>query len=150
MIENRLQLNDEKTECLLIHPNKCTQNLNCTSLSFEHNVISFSTTAKNLGFHFTDDMRIDAHVQNMCRKAYIDIRRISSIRHLLSIDATKTLLSAFVLPKLDYCNSLFFGSQMYMLERLQKVQKVCSKTYFSMSQAKSHFTPSHVSALAAH
>ena len=39
MIENKLQLNDEKTECLLIHQSKCTQNLNCTSLSFGHNVI---------------------------------------------------------------------------------------------------------------
>ena len=56
------------------------------------------------------------------RKAYIDIQRISSNRHLLSIDATKTLLNAFVLPKLDYCNSLFNGSPMHMLERLQKVQ----------------------------
>ena len=99
MIENKLQLNDEKTECLLIRPSKCTQILNCTSLSFGHNVISFSTTAKNLGFHFTDDEIIDAHVQDICRKFNIDIRRISSIRHLLSIDATKTLLSAFVLPK---------------------------------------------------
>ena len=26
MIENKLQLNDEKKECLLIRPNKCTQN----------------------------------------------------------------------------------------------------------------------------
>ena len=122
MIENKLQLNDKKTECLLIRPNKCTQNLNCTSLSFGHNVISFSTTAKKLGFHFTDDMRIDAHVQDICRKVYVDIRRISSIRNLLSIDATKTLLSAFVLPKIDYYNSLFYGSPMYMLERLHKVQ----------------------------
>ena len=122
MIENKLQLNDEKMECLLIRQNKCTQNLNCTSLSFGHNVISFSTTANNLVFHFTDEMRIDAHVQDICRKVYIDIRRISSIRHLLSIDATKTLLSAFVLPKLDYCNSLYYGSPMYVLKRLQKGQ----------------------------
>ena len=77
--------------------------------------MSFSTTAKNLRFHLTDDMRIDAHVQGICRNVYIDIRRISSIRHL-SIDATKTMLSAFVLPKLDYCNYLFYGSPMYMLE----------------------------------
>ena len=65
MIENKLQLNDEKMECLLIRPNKCTQNLNCTALSLEHNVMSFSTTAKNLGFHLTDDMRLDAHVQDI-------------------------------------------------------------------------------------
>ena len=28
MIEDKLQLNDEKTKCLLIRPNKCTLNLN--------------------------------------------------------------------------------------------------------------------------
>ena len=129
MIENKLQLNDEKTECLLIRPIKCLQNLNCTSLSFGHNVISFSS-ARNLGFHFTDDMRIDVHVQDICRNVYIDIRCISSIRHLLSIDAAKTLLSAFVLPKLYYCNSLFYGSPMYMLERLLNVQNSAASLIF--------------------
>ena len=32
------------------------QNLNCTSLSFGQNVISFSTTAINLVIHFADDI----------------------------------------------------------------------------------------------
>ena len=146
MIVNKLQLNDEKTECLLIRPNKCTQNLNCTSLSFGHNVISLSTTAKNLGFNFTDDMRIDAHVQDICRKIYIVIRRNSSIRHLLSIDVTKTLLSAFVLPKLDYCNSLFYGSPMYMQEGLQKVQKSAARLIFQcckQNHISHHFMSLH-------
>ena len=133
MIENELQLNDEKTKCHLIRPNKCAKFLNCTSLSFGHNVISFSTTAKILGFHFTDDMRIGAHTQDICRKVHIDIRRISSIRHILSIDATKTLLSAFVLPKLDYCNSLFYGSPMYMLERHQKVQNSAARPILNVA-----------------
>ena len=75
-------------------------------------------------------MRIDTHVQDICRKVYIDIRRISSIRHLLCIDATKTLLSAFVLPKFDYCNCLFYGSPMYMLERLEKVQNSATSLIF--------------------
>ena len=66
MIGKKLKLNDEKTECLLIRPNKYTQNLNCTSLSFGHNVISFTTTAMKLRFQYTDDMRIDAHFQDIC------------------------------------------------------------------------------------
>ena len=140
MIENKLQLNDEKMECLLIRPNKCTKNLNCTFLSSGHNVMSFSTTAKNLGFHFTDDMRNDTHVQDICHKACIDIRRISSNRHLLSIDATKTLLSAFVLSKLDYCNYLFYGSPMYMLKRLQKVQNLAARLIFQCRK-QNHISP---------
>ena len=51
-------------------------------------------TANDLGFNITDDMRIDAHEKDTCHKDYIDIRRINSVRHLLSIDATKTMLSA--------------------------------------------------------
>ena len=85
-------------------------------------------------------MRIDAHVQDACRTVCIDIRRISSIRHLLSIDATKTLLSAFVIPKLDYCHSLFNGSPMYMLERLQKVQSSASRLIFQCRK-QNHISP---------
>ena len=140
MIENKLKLNNENTEYLLIRPNKCAQNLNCTSLSFGHNVMSFSTTAKKHGFHFADDMRIDAQVHDICRKVHIDRQRISSIRHLLSIDTTKTLLSAFVLPKLDYCNSLFNGSPMYVPEKLHKVQSSAARLIFQCRK-QNHISP---------
>ena len=71
---------------------------------------------------------------------YIDILRISSIRHLLSIDATKTMLCAFVLPKLDYCNSLFYGSPMYVLEGLQKVQNSAARLIFQCRR-QNHISP---------
>ena len=89
-------------------------------------------------------MRIDAHVQDICRKAYIDIRRISSIHHLLSIDATKTLISAFFLPKLDYCNSLFNGSLMHVLERPQKVLNSAARLNFQCRK-QNHISPHLIS-----
>ena len=57
-----------------------------------------------------------------------------------SIDATKTLLSAFGLPKLDYCNSLFYGSPMYMLERLQKVQNSAARLIVQCCK-QNHISP---------
>ena len=81
-----------------------------------------------------------AYVSDICRNVYIDIRRISSIRHLLSIDATKTLLNAFVLPKLDYCNSLFHGIPMYMLEGLQKVQDSAARLILRCRK-QNHISP---------
>ena len=73
-------------------------------------------------------------------KAYIDIRHISSIRHFLSIDTTKTLLSAFVLPKLDYCNSLFYGSPMCMLDRIRKVENSSASIIFKCRK-QNHISP---------
>ena len=75
-----------------------------------------------------------------CRKEYIDIQRISSIRQLFSICATKNLQSAFVLPELDYCNYLFYGSHMYMLEILQKVQNSAARLIFKCNK-QNHISP---------
>ena len=52
MIENKLQLNDDKTGCLLICQSNYTQNFKRTSLLFGHNVMSFSAATINLGFYF--------------------------------------------------------------------------------------------------
>ena len=49
-----------------------------------------------------------------------------------------------VLLKLDYCNYLFYGSPMYMLERLQKVQHSAARLIF---QCRKQY---HISPLAAH
>ena len=71
---------------------------------------------------------MDKHVTNICRSAYAELRRISSIRHLLAVSATKTLLSAFVLSKLDYCNSLLCGSPQFILDKLQRGQNSSARS----------------------
>ena len=85
-------------------------------------------------------MRIDAHVQGICRKAYIDIRRISSIRHLLSIDATKTCSMPLCFQNCNHCNYLFYGSPMYMLEGHQKVQDSAARLIFQCRK-QNHASP---------
>ena len=67
-------------------------------------------------------MTLKTHVSNLVSSANFELLRISSIHHFLSTDATKTLVSAFVLSRLDYCNSLLFGCPQYLLNKLQKLQ----------------------------
>ena len=63
-----------------------------------------------------------AHVVNLIRTANFELRRINAIWHYLSVQATQTLVSAFVLSRLDYCNSHLSGCPQCLLNRLQKVQ----------------------------
>ena len=51
-----------------------------------------------------------------------ELHRINSIRHYLSQDALKTLIPAFVLSRIDYCNSLLVGCHKQLIHKLQKVQ----------------------------
>ena len=85
------------------------------------------------------------HVSNLVRSANFELRRFSSIRHLLSTDATKTLLSSFVLSRLDYCNSLLFGRPQYLLNKLQKNQNNAARLVLSVSETD-HISP-HLASL---
>ena len=62
------------------------------------------------------------HVSRTCQICYFELRRINFICHYLSQDALKTLISAFVLSRIDYCNSLLAGCPKQLIHKLQKVQ----------------------------
>ena len=49
------------------------------------------------------------------------------MRKCLTEDATKSLVNALVIPKLDYCNSLLFGVKQTSLMKLQRVQNYAAR-----------------------
>ena len=49
---------------------------------------------------------MNAHVTNIARTCYLELRRLASIRRFLTSIATATLVSAFALSRIDYCNSI--------------------------------------------
>ena len=131
------KLNDDKTEAVLIKSSRTTfPNAQPTSLRVGSADILFTTCARNLGFTISNNMSLDKHISNVCRSAYVEIRRIGSIRQYL----TKTLACAFVLSKLDHCNSLLSNCPLYIFSRLQKVQNSkISET--ELSQFRALFLP---------
>ena len=116
MTQNKLKLNDNKTEDLLIKSNRTTfPDAQPTSLRVCSTDILFTTCARSPGFMISN-MSLDKHISNVCRCAYVEIRRTSSLRQYLTVEATTTLVCAFVLSKLDYCNSLLSGCPLYILK----------------------------------
>ena len=69
--------------------------------------VSFVSSVKNLGVTLDSNLSMSRHISNTCKAAYIQIRHISSIRHLLTTQATQTLVCSLVLSRLDYCNFYF-------------------------------------------
>ena len=64
--------------------------------------IPFSNAACNLGVTFDSWLALREQVNKLCQLAYLEIRRIGSIQHYLTFEATKTLVSSLVLSRLDY------------------------------------------------
>lgn len=141
MTNNKLQLNNDKTEMILISPKKfLNSNSTPQSVSLEGCEISLSTAVRNLGVTLDQTLSFDQHISSVCQTCYLELRRISSIRHYLSEDATKTLICSFVLSRLDYCNSLLAGCPKHLLSRLQKVQNNAARLIFRTSRS-AHVTP---------
>ena len=110
MIHNKLELNDVKTVLMLAtlkkfhkHPS-LPPSMQCSQVD-----ISFSPSVRSTGVVLDQTLSFKQHVLNICRVLYQELRRINTIRHYLFVDATKTLISAFVLSRFDYCNSLLPG-----------------------------------------
>ena len=108
---NMLKLIDNKTELMLV-TSKSTKHLHNlpTSITIGNAQIAFKQSVKNLGLTLDRHHTMNAHVYNIARTCYFELRRLASIRRFLTSTATATLVSAFVLSRIDYCNSLLFGS----------------------------------------
>ena len=74
------------------------------------------------------------HIDHISRSADLEIRRISSIRHLMTTKATAQLRCSFILSRLDYCNSLLIDINCDQMYSLQKVQNHAAKVVFCKSR----------------
>ena len=73
---------------------------------------------------FDDKLSMKQQVSKICQSAYLELRRISSVRHVLTVDATKTLVTSLVLSRLEHCNSLLSWIPQQLIDKLRKVQIV--------------------------
>ena len=119
---------DNKTELMLV-TSKRTKHLHNlpTSITMGNDQIPFKQSVKNLGFTLDCHLTMYAHVSNIARTCYFELRRFASIRRILTSTATATLVSAFVLSRIDYCNSLLFGSSHDVTSHLHNIPNYAAR-----------------------
>ena len=89
----------------------------------------------NLGFTFEYHLTINVHVTNIARTCYFELRRLASIRRFQTNTATATLVSAFVLSRIDHCSSLLFGSAHDVTSHLQRIQNYAARVIWRLPKS---------------
>ena len=143
MIRNKLKINDDKTEFLIISSTKANIPTG-TTIQIGHSKIPQSLSCKSLGVTLDTNLFMDKHIKNVCRSAFYHLRNISAIRHLLPTSSAENLIHSLVTARLDYCNSLLVGVPECRLKQLQRVQNVAARI-LSMSPKGTHVSPILVS-----
>ena len=105
-----LKRNDNKTELMLV-TSKRTKHLHnlSTSITICNAQIPLKQSVKNLGLTLYCHLTMNAHVSNIARTCYFEMHHLTSIRRFLTSTATATLVSAFVLSRIDHYISLLSG-----------------------------------------
>ena len=141
MTANKLKLSDDKTEVMIISSSRMSTALSIPdSFDIGNASVPFSDTVKNLGVTLYCHLSLKTHVINLVRTANFELRRIDSICSLLTTKATATLVSAFILSRLDYCNSLLSGCPRSLILHLQKVQNNAARLILRISK-REHISP---------
>ena len=141
MTYNKLRLNDDKTETLLISSPRISSSCSIPDCLFVGDTsVAFTKSARNLGVVLDSNLTMHDHVVSMIRTVNLELRRISAIRHLLTVQATQTLVSAFVLSRIDYCNSLLVHCPQSLLQRVQKLQNNAARLVLRVPKSD-HITP---------
>ena len=139
MLENKLKLNDDKTEALLCDA-KSLVTSDVTSLRIGEENIDFSTKAKNLGVLFDEKLSMLPQVNNLCKLLFLELRRIGQMASVLNESSLKTLISSCVFSKIDYCNSLLFNLPNEVIDKLQRLQNQAARLVLRRS-CREHVTP---------
>ena len=143
---NMLILNDNKTELMLVTSSRTKHLHNLpTSITIGNAQIPFKQSVKNLGLTLDCHLTMNAHFTNIARKCYFELRRLASIRRFLTSIATATLVSAFVLSRIDYCISLLFGSTHAVTSHLKRIQNYAARVILHLPKSSS--TTTHLKSL---
>ena len=87
-----------------------------------------------------ETLREAAECWTVCRAAYLEIRRISSVRACLSTTTAERLVHALVTSRLDYCNAALAGVSSEQINRLQRVQNDAARLILR-KRRREHVTP---------
>ena len=140
MTANMLQLNMDKTEVLVLMNKSLRNPTTMNKIKIDSIDISTASSVRNLGGVFDSALSSEAFVNPICKSAWCNLFNISRSRRSLTTDAAKILIQAYVISKIDYCNSLLYGIPDKLLNRIQRIQNYAARVVLRLHKF-SHITP---------
>lgn len=102
--------------------------------------IAASAEARNLGVSIDHQLTMKTQIKNICRSSMAAIRKIGQIRMYLDTKTTKKLVHAFVISRLDSCNSLLSCLPDSENNKLQRIQNTVTRM-IEQSRRSDHISP---------
>ena len=140
MAQNKLQLNSEKTEAMLIGTRQKLSSVSVNTLQLDATTVPLSDSVKSLGVLIDSTLSMENFISQTAKSCYYQLRRISSVRKYLSTEATMKLVTSLILSRLDYCSSLLSGRPASSVQSLRRIQN-CTARLILKKRKTDNITP---------
>lgn len=140
MIQNKLKLNDSKTEVMVITSKANIKYVDNIKVVIGDAEIRPKLVLRDLGAYVDNTLSMDSHVTNVSRNAYYHLRRIAKVKRYLTPSACAQAVNATVTSRLDFHNGLLLGVPEKTLRRLQLVQNSAARLLHG-TRRYDHITP---------
>ena len=129
-----LKLNAGKTQIIVFGPSSIRNDVTINGIFIDYNntCIRFRNVVKNLGVFLDSDMSYAHQINSCVSSVFLTIKSISKISSFLSKKEKCTLVCSLVLSKLDYCNSLYYGTNAILLKKLQYAQNCAARLIYKL------------------
>ena len=143
MIADRLKLNDDKTEFMIIGTRAQLDKVNVSEIVVGQAKVPAVTIVRNLGTWLDTNLTMSAHINETCQAAIYHLYNIKRISRYLSYDDRKSIVQAVIMSRIDYCNSLLVGVPSTHLSKLQRLQNAAARLVSNVAKYD-HITPTLV------
>jgi exonuclease III len=134
LLENRMKLNDSKTEFLIMGTANKLKNVNFDDIKIGQVQIKAVKKAKNLGVMYDCEGKLTQQVSNICKIGFYCVRNLAAIRKSLDLKTAKIAAAAFTTSSLDYCNALLHGLPKNQIHKIQLVQNSAARVVMSLNK----------------
>jgi exonuclease III len=137
--KNWLALNPEKSDAILLGTYQRNSTLPVTSVNVAGSTVQLADNIKLLGVTLDKSLALRKHVSLVSQSCYYHIKALRYIRHTIDTPTASVIAHALISSRLDYANSLLYGSPDTTLIKLQRIQNTLARIVLQSS----HHSHSH-------
>ena len=110
----------------------------CTNIG--GNSVPFKMSVKYLGVHLDQTLSMRQYIDSVCRASFLELRRAATNRPYLSQSGTARLVTAMIISRLNYCNSVFAGLRSRPGRSVRENPEQCSTACYGKKKTRSRYT----------
>ena len=127
---NKLSMNEDKTKIMTFASKIKLGNLPNPKIALNGKELKRVVSYKYLGVILDEELNFSLHIKNLIKNMRFKSILLYRAREVMNVPSLLKIYKSHALPVIDYCDILYGGGKVELLDELQRVQNKCLKTCY--------------------